>query len=319
MTLYTKFLEDIKGIFEPFIWEDVPIDDPPIIPPFIPVLKFPDTQKNLFSIESHKRGRKTHKNGPIIHRSDSFDNLLRKIQVHFLNFLIDFCNEALKTEYENSDYSFKQINYKVKEEIEYSYLKNLKHCSIKDILNFDINIFHVERREIRLGKYSTHKINKQILYHFLKFLINFCNDALEEENLNIHYPNDSGLIKFLFPQRYYIFYSHFNLKEKTIEDILKLDIPAQLPIFGDGNRKLLEKIGSLSPRLTNLFKMKVLKLFKYYYNKEKPLNKISFENKEIYLSPRTKTFYDLLGKKKNRLKEFILVAKNYYLLEKNDS
>ena len=183
----------------------------------------------------------------------------------------------------------------------------------------NLNIFHVERREIRLGKYSTHKINKQILYHFLKFLINFCNDALEEENLNIHYPNDSGLIKFLFPQRYYIFYSHFNLKEKTIEDILKLDIPAQLPIFGDGNRKLLEKIGSLSPRLTNLFKMKVLKLFKYYYNKEKPLNKISFENKEIYLSPRTKTFYDLLGKKKNRLKEFILVAKNYYLLEKNDS
>ena len=65
--------------------------------------------------------------------------------------------------------------------------------------------------------------------------------------------------------------------------------------------------------------MKVLKLFKYYYNKEKPLNKISFENKEIYLSSRTKTFYDLLGKKKNRLKEFILVAKNYYLLEKNDS
>ena len=161
----------------------------------------------------------------------------------------------------------------------------------------------------------------------IKFLINFCNDALEEENLNIHYPNDSGLIKFRFPPRYQIFYSHFNLKEKTIEDILKLDIRAQLPIFGrDGNRKLLEKIGSLSPRLTslsprltNLFKMKVLKLFKYYYNKEKPLNKISFENKEIYLSPRTKTFYDLLGKKKNRLKEFILVAKNYYLLEKNDS
>ena len=108
--------------------------------PIFPVV-YPDTQKNLFSIESDKRrGRKTHKNGPIIHRSDSFDNLLRKIQVHFLNFLIDFCNDALKTEYENSDYTFKQIKYyKVKEEIKYSYLKNLKHCSIKDILNFDIS------------------------------------------------------------------------------------------------------------------------------------------------------------------------------------
>ena len=133
MMFYT--LEDILKdvIYEPLILPVLTLPDTDV-PPILPVLTLPDTQKNLFSIESHKRrGRKTHKNGPIIHRSDSFDNLLRKIQVHFLNFLIDFCNEALKTEYENSDYSFKQINYKVKEEIEYSYLKNLKHCSIKDI------------------------------------------------------------------------------------------------------------------------------------------------------------------------------------------
>ena len=228
MTLYTKFLEDI---FDPFL--DV-IDDPPIIPPFIPVLKFPDTQKNLFSIESHKRGRKTHKNGPIIHRSDSFDNLLRKIQVHFLNFLIDFCNEALKTEYENSDYSFKQINYKVKEEIEYSYLKNLKHCSIKDILNFDIS-----------SKY-------------------------------------------------------LNFERKH-------------------NKKLLENIESSSIWLYNLFQMNYLQLFKYYYNDGKPLNKIYFMEREIFLTPKTKSFYCLLEKNLNLKNEIIGVAKRCYLEEDNNN
>ena len=234
-----------KNILEEFFEPYFSIDDPPIIPvltlphthvpPILPVLKLPDTQKNLFSIESHKRrGRKTYKNGPIIHRSDSFDNLLRKIQVHFLNFLIDFCNDALKTEYENSDYSFKQIKYKVKEEIKYSYLKNLKHCSIEDILNFDIS-----------SKY------------------------------------------------------------------LSLD--------RNHNKKLLEKIESSSIWLYNLFQMNYLQLFKYYYNDGKPLNKIYFMEREIFLTPKTKSFYCLLEKNLNLKNEIIGVAKRCYLEEDNNN
>ena len=234
-----------KNILEEFFEPYFSIDDPPIIPvltlphthvpPILPVLKLPDTQKNLFSIESHKRrGRLRHKNGPIIHRSDSFDNLLRKIQVHFLNFLIDFCNDALKTEYENSDYSFKQIKYKVKEEIQYSYLKNLKHCSIGDILNFDIS-----------SKY------------------------------------------------------------------LSLD--------RNHNKKLLEKIESSSIWLYNLFQMNYLQLFKYYYNDGKPLNKIYFMEREIFLTPKTKSFYCLLEKNQNLKSEITEIAKKCYLKEDNNN
>ena len=61
--------------------------------------------------------------------------------------------------------------------------------------------------------------------------------------------------------------------------------------------------------------MNSLKLFKYYYNKEKPLNKIKFENKEIYLSLGTKTFYDLLEKNKDSQEEIIEVAKKRFLDE----
>ena len=64
--------------------------------------------------------------------------------------------------------------------------------------------------------------------------------------------------------------------------------------------------------------MNSLKLFKYYYNKEKPLNKISFENKEIFLSPRAKTFYDLLEKNKDTREEIIEVTKKYFLFEESD-
>ena len=56
--------------------------------------------------------------------------------------------------------------------------------------------------------------------------------------------------------------------------------------------------------------MKYLKLFNYYYyNKEEPLKKIIFENKEIILSPKTKSFYELLKKNKNNeLREEIIKA-----------
>ena len=115
---------------------------------------------------------------------------------------------------------------------------------------------------------------------------------------------------------YIIYDINFDFKEKTIKDILKLDLSNKYRLFGrDGNRKLLEEIELLSPTLTDLFQMNSLKLFKYYYNKEKPLNKIKFENKEIYLSLGTKSFYDLLEKNKDSRKEIIEATTKYFLDE----
>lgn len=102
--------------------------------------------RNLFYIDKlrKKRGRPiigTSKIKKKTHGKCDFDNLERKIQVHFLNFLINFCNDALKLEfgYTSNKFSFKKINYNDKTTINYkqtSYLKNLK---IKDILNFKIS------------------------------------------------------------------------------------------------------------------------------------------------------------------------------------
>ena len=191
-------------------------------------------QINIFTVyKSHKRGRYCHKeNKHGVHGSDSFDNIERKIQAHFLTFLINFCNDALKTEYEHSKYTFKQINYSNKTNVSHNYIKHLKGCNIKDILNLKIS-----------DKYKNYQRN--------------------------------------------------------------------------ANNDLLNKVES-SDWLDKLFQMNFIELFNYYYNNEKPLNKIIFENKEIFLSYETKSFYFLLKKYKNLRQKIVGVAKNVYLNDSNE-
>ena len=170
-------------------------------------------------------------------------------------------------------------------------------------------IFNVDILKRRRKYNNLSNLRKKIKSHFIRFLIEFCNDALKEENLNVR--NDLRVDEFVD-----VVCGTLNFKEITIKNILKLDFKNKYRIYGrDGNRKLLEEIELLSPTLTDLFQMNSLKLFKYYYNKEKPLNKIKFENKEIYLSLGTKTFYDLLEKNKDSRKEIIIAAKKYFLNE----
>jgi hypothetical protein len=185
--------------------------------------------KMNFSENIPKRGRKRLKmeNKKAIHGSNNFDNIQRKIQVHFLSFLINFCNDALKTEYTQFRHTFKQINYKSKTTVNFNHTSFLKKSSIKDLLNLEIS-----------EKYST--------------------------------------------------YNKFE------------------------NKKLLDKIILKSKWLNDLFEMNYLKLFDYYYNKEEPLYKIIFENKEILLSSKTKSFYYLLEKNQDLKQEIIDTAKLVY-------
>ena len=67
--------------------------------------------KKFLRINKSKRGRKAlSENQKRVHGNNTFDNIERKIQVHFLTFLIGLCNEELKSEYKHSNYSFKQKN-----------------------------------------------------------------------------------------------------------------------------------------------------------------------------------------------------------------
>lgn len=183
-------------------------------------------ERGIFRVLIRRRGRPSVKNSDTFHGSDSFDNIQRKIQVHFQTFLIDFCNEWLKREYKYSSYSFKQINKKNKITVNFIYVSKLKKSSIKDLLNMEIS-----------DKYKTFDKNE--------------------------------------------------------------------------NKELLSKLEGTW--LDRLFEMNYLELFKYYHNNGKPLNKMVFENKEIILSSKTKSFYYLLEKYKNLRQKIIETAKSVYL------
>ena len=96
---------------------------------------------NVFNIINYKkRGRFCRKDKKNTHLSSDFDNLQRKIQVHFLTFVVNLCNDALKVELQDKYIgSFKQIDYQIKKVINHKYVNQLHLMSIKELLKMKIS------------------------------------------------------------------------------------------------------------------------------------------------------------------------------------
>ena len=95
-----------------------------------------EMKKNLFH---KKRGRKSTKKKPRhIHSAIDDDNILRKIQVHFLSFLVSFTNDyidALSTNIEKKNIiHFKHLDYKYKKIINHESIEKMKASNIGQIL-----------------------------------------------------------------------------------------------------------------------------------------------------------------------------------------
>lgn len=73
------------------------------------------------------------------HIGIDFDNMQRKIQVHFFNFIVSISNDALHTICKNSKKYFKNIDHNVKRIINVKYFQMLKSCSIKKIIQMDVS------------------------------------------------------------------------------------------------------------------------------------------------------------------------------------
>jgi hypothetical protein len=74
------------------------------------------------------------------HLSHDFDNIQRKIQVHYLTFIVNLCNDAIKAVYgNNNQYSFKQIDYEIKKIINHKFVNELHSLTIKELLKKKIS------------------------------------------------------------------------------------------------------------------------------------------------------------------------------------
>ena len=89
-----------------------------------------------------KRGRKPkHLSNQRIHKGSDDDNLLRKIQVHFLSFIINYSNDIIKAfiEHNNQIPLFKMLDYKIKKIANHKYIDELKNKKICDILQLRVS------------------------------------------------------------------------------------------------------------------------------------------------------------------------------------
>ena len=108
---------------------------------------------------SKKRGRKTNKINKKIHSSSDFDNILRKIQVHFLNFITSLLNDIIFYFLREKKF-FRNFNYDDKKNVKHDYVESLKLLDVKTL---------IEAIKISPKYKSRHDINKVKL----KFLTDY--------------------------------------------------------------------------------------------------------------------------------------------------
>ena len=111
-------------------------------------------EKNLFTVSStenieirknhSKRGRKLKLgNGNRyrrVHGASDYDNILRKIQVHYLNFIICYINDVIKAIITDKKVPlFKSLDYKIKKIVNFKYFEEMKAKPISEILKLKIS------------------------------------------------------------------------------------------------------------------------------------------------------------------------------------
>ena len=101
---------------------------------------FDEKSEMKFKFINKKRGRKSSKKGKREHSAFDQDNIIRKIQVHYISFIIDFTNDVIQNILiDNKDLFFKSINYEFKKIVNHSYLEKLNFLNIGDILKLKIS------------------------------------------------------------------------------------------------------------------------------------------------------------------------------------
>ena len=95
-------------------------------------------QKEQSEQEKKRRGRQVELNAKRskkeMHSSISEDNILTKIQTHFLNFIIFFLNDCVYNYYKNRKIKFIKFAHEIKAKVSSKYLNKMKNSTIYDLL-----------------------------------------------------------------------------------------------------------------------------------------------------------------------------------------
>lgn len=187
-----------------------------------------DTKKLI----NKKRGRQieetnssNNKNKPKVHDKFSTDNLLRKIQVHYISFIISAINSILK----NLGYKekFLKLDYDAKKNVSRNYFEFLKKSSLSDIICNNIS-----------KKYKEKEININIAIY----------DNIQKNEVLKNLINENYLI--FFKEFYYKSQRNINLKKYGLNKEINLnkDVKMFKDLIKDikdddvNNKKYIEEI-----------------------------------------------------------------------------
>ena len=154
---------------------------------------------NFETVLHHKRGRKekegiNKKKKKKCHCSYDFDNIQRKIQVHFIKFLISLANDTLKNILVKSNtLYFKDIQYALKKIVNHNYIENLKQSNYADIIQMNVS---------PKNKKFEKDMNKKI---FLKVC------------------QKSQILKKIFDQKYLYIFQKYYYGLKNVENEINFD------------------------------------------------------------------------------------------------
>ena len=198
---YIFFQDESFGNSSKDEFQNIPINNLYLVDNF---KKEEDKTKNLkyeFQVDSKliikKRGRyKVNDKSIKVHDKFSRDNILRKIQVHYISFLLSFMNTVLKTF--GYTHKFLQLNYDFKKNVNKTFIDSLKTKTIRDIICNKISQkYKTHDEDINMRIYEQIKENKVInnilSENYLRFFKKFYYKSNKVINLQ-EYGLDSTII-----------------------------------------------------------------------------------------------------------------------------
>jgi hypothetical protein len=151
---------------------------------------------------------------------------------------------------------------------------------------------------------------RKIQVHYLTFLVNFTNDVIKTFIEDKNVPQFKNLdYKFKKIVKHKVVE---DLKSKTIGEILQSRISPKMKTYESfANNNIYNDICNRSPLIKEFLQTQYIKLFKEYYNNKD--KKFEVNGKIIQLSPKTKTYNDLILKNYQYKDKIKYVTTTYFL------
>ena len=162
-------------------------------------MKHYDRNKNLIY---KKRGKKpSHESDKHFHSALDNDNILRKIQVHFLTFLVSFTNDYIDTIYKNENKKkiphFRNFDYQLKKLINQACIEKIKISTIGEILQMKASrknkLCHIEINKITYDilceqhpELKNNYFNKFFKEFFIEYYYNKIGNNITLNGVNVN-------------------------------------------------------------------------------------------------------------------------------------